>query len=87
MALKASELSSAMVTALPGAWLAVKGTAFPGGDTKDAEVLFRAVAIGLLSYLEAHQADMVGSFTGTVHGVPNPGPFTVTNVNVNTDLT
>jgi hypothetical protein len=89
MALKPSDLSQAMLTAFPAAWKEVKGEdfqGFPGGDSKDAEVLFRAIAKGLLTYLEAHQRDMVTGLTMTIPGV-TAGPYTVTNVDVNTDLT
>ena len=60
MALKASELSAAMVAQLPTAWSQVKGVPpdappYPGGDTKDAEVMFRAVALGLITYLQQQE--------------------------------
>lgn len=62
MPLRASELSQEMVNQLATAWFQVKGSTFPGGDTKDAEVMFRAVARGLLIYLEARQ-DMFSTIT------------------------
>ena len=84
MALKASELSAAMVNKLPDAWSQIKGSTFPGGDTKDAEVMFRAVALGLISYLGQTSAQTALTTINTdTTGVPN---IHVTSVAWNTDL-
>lgn len=84
MTLKASELSQAMVNQLPTAWSQIKGSTFPGGDTKDAEVMFRAVALGLISYLQQSAAQTALSTINTdTVGVPN---LNVTSVVWNTDL-
>lgn len=84
MTLKASELSQAMVNQLPTAWFQIKGSTFPGGDTKDAEVMFRAVALGLISYLQQSAAQTAISTINTdTVGVPN---LNVTSVAWNTDL-
>jgi hypothetical protein len=86
MTLKASELSQAMVSQLPTAWSQIKGTSFPGGDTKDAEVMFRAVALGLISYLQ--QAAGQGALnTINTDGVGPLSSLHVTSVAWNTDLT
>jgi hypothetical protein len=61
MALEPDGLADAMVAALPRAWELVQGSdiPFPGGSTDDAKIMFLAVARGLLTYLEAHQNDMI----------------------------
>ena len=70
MTLKASELSQEMVNQLPAAWLQIKNFAYPGGDTKDAEVMFRAIALGLLSYLQKDQGKDAMSSIITAIGPP-----------------
>ena len=86
MPLKASELSAAMVNQLPTAWSQVKNSTYPGGDTKDAEVMFRAVALGLLSYLgQAPGQDAINRINPVGgSGVPS---FNVSTVEWKTDLT
>jgi hypothetical protein len=40
-------------------WLAVKGTALPGGPgDEDRKILFAAIAQGVLKYLYDHRADI-----------------------------
>lgn len=86
MTLKASELSQAMVNQLPAAWFQVKNSEFPGGDTADAEVLFRAVALGLISYLQQAQGRDAINRIVQVIGPPETS-FTVQRVDWKTDLT
>jgi len=86
MTLKASELSQEMVNQLPTAWSQIKGTTFPGGDTKDAEVMFRAVALGLIRYLQLSQGKDAISRIVQVIGPPETS-FTVQRVDWKTDLT
>ncbi len=86
MPLKASELSQEMINQLPTAWSQIKGAAFPGGDTKDAEVMFRAVALGLLSYLQQAQGQDALDTVNTIGGSVVPS-FTVDSVRWKTDLT
>ena len=86
MTLKASELSQEMVNQLPTAWSQIKGTTFPGGDTKDAEVMFRAVALGLIRYLQLAQGKDAISRIVQVIGPPETS-FTVQRVDWKTDLT
>jgi len=62
MTLRASELSQEMINQLPTAWFQIKGSGFPGGDLKDAEVMFRAISLGLISYLrQAQGKDAISS--------------------------
>jgi hypothetical protein len=86
MTLKVSELSQAMVNQLPTAWSQIKGTTFPGGDTKDAEVMFRAVALGLISYLQQTAGQDALSQINTTGGSAVPS-FQVSSVQWKTDLT
>ena len=85
MTLKASELSQAMVSQLPTAWFQIKGSTFPGGDTKDAEVMFRAVALGLISYLQQSAAQTALSTIRT-DGTSTLPNLQVSSVTWNTDL-
>ena len=86
MTLKASDLSQAMVNQLPAAWFQVKNTEYPGGDTADAEVMFRAVALGLISYLQqAGGQDPINRIIQVI-GPPETS-FTVQRVVWKTDLT
>ena len=85
MTLRASLLSQAMVNQLPLAWSQVKGTTYPGGDTEDAEVMFRAVALGLISFLQT--AEGQGALN-TITTTGGPGPsFNISTVVWRTDLT
>jgi hypothetical protein len=84
MTLRASELSQQMVNQLPNAWSQIKGTSFPGGDTKDAEVMFRAVALGLLSYLQTAQGQDPITSIDPAGVTPS---FNVASVVWKTDLT
>jgi hypothetical protein len=86
MSLKPDDLAQAMVDALPAAWARVKGSPFPGGNSDDAQVMFLAVARGLLTFLRGHQTDMVSQVNLTIPKVA-AGPYEVTLVDVNTDLT
>lgn len=59
MSLDANELANEMVAQLPAAWELVKGEDWPGGDTKDAKVMFLAVARGLLRYMDDNQNETI----------------------------
>jgi hypothetical protein len=84
MSLNPKDMAKAMADALPAAWLDVKGQEFPGGDTKDSEVLFQAVARGLLAYLKSHPTEMVTSITLTLPTVGDK-VCAVKNVSVDTN--
>ena len=63
MALDPRDLAKAMAAALPAAWQDIKGELFPGGDTKDSEVMFQAVSRGLLTYLKGHPTEIIKEIT------------------------
>jgi len=71
MTLRATEMGQAMVDQLGEAWQQVKGEPMPASDLKDAQIMFLAVARGLLVYLEAHQNDMVNSIQFSGAGSPS----------------
>ena len=72
MTMRAVDLSAAMEAELPTAWRELKGFDLPaGGDPADRQVLFRAVARGLLAYLLAHQNDFLDSITFTSFSTTN----------------
>jgi hypothetical protein len=84
MSLDPKNLGKAMADALPAAWQDLKGEPFPGGDTKDSEVMFQAVARGLLTYLKGHSGEIIKKITLTV---PPAGDttFDVKNVDIDTN--
>jgi hypothetical protein len=79
-------MADAMLTALPQVWKEVKGEEFPGGDSNDVKVIFRAVARGLLTYLEAQQDTTITSITLQPSGGSSVA-YTVQALDLNTDLT
>lgn len=67
MSLDPTQLGAAMAAAMPTAWEQLNhGKTWPGADTEDAEVLFRAVAMGLLKYLHDHPNDSLKTITLTL---------------------
>jgi hypothetical protein len=86
MALEPNGLADAMVAALPRAWELVKGNdiPFPGGSTDDAKIMFLAVARGLLTYLEAHQNDMIKTID--LDGTLTVNHFDVTALDLDTNV-
>ncbi|HEX3151317.1 MAG TPA: hypothetical protein VHR66_24780 [Gemmataceae bacterium] len=92
MALDPTELGKSMQLALPKVWKEIKGTDLPtGGDPKDSEVLFRAIALGLLEFLKKHEDEFI---LNVAHELPTalPGPppgrstFKVVHLNINANL-
>jgi hypothetical protein len=83
MSLDPTQLGDAMANAMPDAWQQVKGQPFPLPSVPDdAKVLFRAVALGLLTYLKAH-TDSVKTVTLTIP-VTGDVTYTVKSVAINT---
>lgn len=55
----ANSLAQAMDNAMQEEWQRVKGEPLPSGfGTEDRQILFVAVARGLLQYLQEHEADL-----------------------------
>jgi len=89
MQLKPDDLATAMLTALPQAWEEVKGknVPFPSGGGKDQEVLFIAIARGLLTYLKNNQDSILNTISlATSSGGPG-FTYNVAALDLNTDLT
>jgi hypothetical protein len=60
MGLDPKAMALEMAKALKPAWEDLKpGTPFPAGDTTDSQVIFQAVARGVLKYLLDHPAELV----------------------------
>lgn len=85
MPLKPDDLAAAIETAFEQAWPKIKGTPLPPADPKDRQVLFVAVARGLLTYLQSHPKDIINKM---VMDDPIDGTltYTVQEVDVNADL-
>ena len=88
MSLNANDLGDAMANAMKTVWLDIKKENFPLPDVPDdSKILFRSVALGLLTYLKAHQDDAIQKITQvfppTVSG--NERTFTVTHLEINTN--
>jgi hypothetical protein len=87
MALKPGELADEIETAFQTVWTSLKpDDPFPSEGQADRRVLFLAIARGLLTYLDKHPTDTLSSITMTIPNV-QAGPYTVTNVDLNADLT
>ena len=84
MSLDPKALAKAMADALPAAWQDIKGEPFPGGEAKDSEVLFQAVARGLLTYLKGHPAEIIKKITLTMPPAGDTA-FDVKNVDIDTN--
>jgi hypothetical protein len=54
---------------------AIKGAPIPATGAEDRRMLFNAIAIGVVIYLKAHEADLKLVWTG---GVPSGAPQKVT---------
>jgi hypothetical protein len=63
MALEADGLIQAIETAFASEWARVKQIPLPVAGADDRRLLFAAVARGLLTYLAAHEGDLVRTFT------------------------
>jgi hypothetical protein len=79
------ELAQAMGNALPGAWTEIKGTPFPGDPSNpDQQVLFLAIARGLLQYLHDRQSNAIVQMELRPPGSTNPGStFAIVNLQLN----
>lgn len=76
------ELAQALGNALPGAWTEIKGTPFPGDPSNpDQQVLFLAIARGLLQYLHNQQSDAIAQMELRPPGSTTPGTtFAIVNL-------
>ena len=85
MSIDVHELAQAMGTALPGAWTEIKGTPFPGDPSNpDQQVLFLAIARGLLQYLHDQQSNAIVQMELRPPGSTNPGStFAIVNLQLN----
>jgi hypothetical protein len=54
-----SSLASYMDTAMKNEWLAVKGESLPEQGSADRQILFAAIAQGVMKFLADHLADLV----------------------------
>jgi hypothetical protein len=61
MALRADELTEAMLQALGREWQRAKGAPLPAAGVEDRRLLFAAVAHGLLAYLDAKQDQVIAT--------------------------
>ena len=83
MALEPNGLAQAMQSALPGAWVTVKGEPFPGDpNDPDQRVMFLAIARGVLKYLESNQKGVISTIQLSTGGNP-PVSFTANALDLN----
>ncbi len=66
MSLKTNELVDYMLAALGDEYRIMKNRDLPSAFSEDRELLFRAIARGILEYLEAKQGEFISTiqFTG-----------------------
>lgn len=58
-ALKANELTAKIETAMAELYLAKNSTVLPSTGKEDREMLFKAISLGLLRYLEEKEEDFI----------------------------
>jgi hypothetical protein len=61
----ADSMAAAIQTAFEAEFVKVKGKPLPPAGREDQEMLFAAVAQGVVNYLRAHEADLSVVWTGT----------------------
>jgi hypothetical protein len=84
MSLTPNGLADAIESAFEMVWGQLKpDDPFPADGKPDRRVLFRAIARGLLTYLEAHEGDFISTIDLDDIG---GGTFDVGNVALDTDL-
>ena len=81
-ALDPNLLTDAIVAAMPKAWQDVKGTPYPGGDSKDMRPIFLAISRALLKVLQDNQSTLITGMNLKVGAAP-PVANTVSNVTLN----
>ncbi len=77
----AGSMAEAMEQALAREWQALKGADLPAEGRDDRRLLFAAIATGVLSYLKAHQAEVLNTITLEIGGAQ--APHAVTNLDLN----
>lgn len=56
-------MAEAIEQALEKEWQAVKGTSLPADEDHARQILFSAIASGILNYLKAHQSEVINTIT------------------------
>lgn len=82
MSLTTVELVQQMTDALRREYLTRKGRPLPPGYEEDREILFAAIARGILEYLEAKQNEFISTITLTDGGVSEQRDVTKLNLNI-----
>lgn len=84
MALNYDDMAAAMETALDQEWFDVKGEHLPGAGSEDRQLLFKAIARGMLHYLEAQQNNMFNSIRLRRQGFTIERDYDVRALDLNT---
>ncbi len=84
MALNYNDMAAAMETALDQEWFDVKGEHLLGAGLEDRQLLFKAIARGMLHYLEAKQDKMFKSIRLRKQGFTTETDYDVRALNLNT---
>ena len=83
MALNYNDMADAMETALDQEWFAVKGEHLPSAGLEDRQLLFKAIARGMLHYLEAQENNMFNSIRLRQQGFTTETDYDVRALDLN----
>ena len=83
MALKASEMVTAMENAMKDEWKKAKGEDLSNDYAEDRRLLFAAVARGVLEYLEANQNEILKEITLQQKGSTKAFAYDVKKLDLN----
>ena len=84
MALDYNDMAEAMEAALDQVWLSVKGKHLPDAGSEDRQILFQAIARGMLHYLEAEQNNIFKSIRLRRHGYSGQTDYDILSLDLNT---
>jgi len=82
MSLNTDDLVKKMLDALKKEYQTRKGRALPPGFEEDREILFAAIARGILEYLESQQNDFISTITLRKDAILNSYEVTSLDLNI-----
>jgi hypothetical protein len=85
MALRPDALTDAIDAAFQAEWVRQNSSPLPAAGSQDRRLLFAAVARGLLTYLDAHEGDLLKSIDMRVSG-GDERTYTVTKTDLDISL-
>jgi hypothetical protein len=81
----ADSMAKAMDDAMLDTYQKLKGSPLPDKGKEDRRMLFVAIAQGLLTYLRAHENDMIATMNLSFGGPPATATVSAVNMNIQTD--